>query len=96
MFLGEAGKTVPDPFFGGEGPERAGCVRCGSCMVGCRYDAKNTLVKNYLYFAERRGVADPARAHGDRRAPARRARRSDGYSVTHERSGAWVRRGRSG
>ena len=51
-----AGKTVTDPFFGGEGPDRTGCLRCGRCMVGCPHGAKNTLVKNYLYFAERAGV----------------------------------------
>ncbi len=50
------GQTVPDPYFGGEGPERAGCTHCGGCMVGCRYNAKNTLVKNYLYFAEQWGA----------------------------------------
>ena len=50
------GKTYPDPYFGGEGPERATCVGCGGCMVGCRYNAKNTLDKNYLYFAEKRGA----------------------------------------
>lgn len=55
-FFGEAGKTVSDPYFGGEGPERAGCQHCGGCMVGCRKNAKNTLPKNYLYFAEKRGV----------------------------------------
>lgn len=47
---------VPDPYFGGEGPPRAGCNFCGGCMVGCRYNAKNTLVKNYLYFAEKWGA----------------------------------------
>ena len=54
-FFGEPGKEgveVPDPFFDGEGPPRSGCTHCGGCMVGCRYNAKNTLVKNYLYFAE--------------------------------------------
>ena len=51
-----AGKTVPDPFFGGEGPERTGCRECGRCMVGCPHGSKNTLVKNYLYLAERRGA----------------------------------------
>jgi cholesterol oxidase len=55
-FFGEAGVTVADPFFGGEGPDRAGCVHCGGCMVGCRYNAKNTLPKNYLYFAEKNGA----------------------------------------
>ena len=56
VFLGEPGETVQDPFFGGEGPDRTGCLRCGRCMVGCPHGAKNTLVKNYLWFAERDGV----------------------------------------
>jgi cholesterol oxidase len=55
-YFGESGVTVPDPFFGGEGPDRAGCQHCGGCMVGCRHNAKNTLPKNYLYFAEKRGA----------------------------------------
>ena len=55
-YFGEAGVTIPDPFFGGEGPDRAGCTHCGGCMVGCRYNAKNTLPKNYLYFAEKNGA----------------------------------------
>ena len=58
-FFGRAGKEgeeVPDPYFGGEGPARRGCQYCGACMVGCRHNAKNTLVKNYLWLAERRGV----------------------------------------
>jgi cholesterol oxidase len=56
VFFGEPGKTVPDPYFDGRGPERAGCVQCGGCMVGCRHNAKNTLDKNYLYLAEALGV----------------------------------------
>jgi cholesterol oxidase len=56
IFAGEAGKTVPDPYFGGEGPERTGCIRCGACMTGCRHGAKNTLDKNYLYLARKRGL----------------------------------------
>ena len=56
VFFDHPSKEVPDPFFGGEGPARAGCRRCGSCMVGCRYNAKNTLVKNYLWFAEGLGA----------------------------------------
>ncbi len=55
-YFGESGVTVPDPFFGGEGPDRAGCQHCGGCMVGCRHNAKNTLPKNYLYFAEKNGA----------------------------------------
>ncbi|BBZ35028.1 GMC oxidoreductase [Mycolicibacterium confluentis] len=50
------GKQVPDPYFGGAGPERTGCIECGSCMTGCRYGAKNTLVKNYLGLAESAGA----------------------------------------
>jgi cholesterol oxidase len=50
------GETVPDPFFGGAGPARTGCLECGSCMTGCRYGAKNTLLKNYLGLAESAGA----------------------------------------
>jgi cholesterol oxidase len=56
VFFGEENKTVADPFFGGAGPARTGCNFCGGCMVGCRYGAKNTLVKNYLYLAEKNGA----------------------------------------
>ena len=60
VFFGDPGTTVPDPYFGGEGPDRAGCIGCGNCMVGCRHNAKNTLDKNYLWFAERNGaVVEP-------------------------------------
>ena len=53
---------VPDPYFGGAGPGRTGCIECGECMTGCRHGAKNTLVKNYLYLAERLGaVVHPRR-----------------------------------
>lgn len=56
IHFGEAGKTVRDPYFGGKGPSRSGCLNCGECMTGCRHGAKNTLVKNYLYLAESAGV----------------------------------------
>lgn len=62
VYFGESGKTVPDPFFGGDGPPRTGCIQCGGCMVGCRHNAKNTLVKNYLYFAEKYGAEVRAEA----------------------------------
>lgn len=58
----EEGEEVPDPYFGGEGPARSGCIHCGGCMVGCRYNAKNTLVKNYLYLAEKWGAEVEAEA----------------------------------
>jgi cholesterol oxidase len=50
------GELAPDPYFGGEGPNRRGCDLCGACIVGCRTNAKNTLMKNYLYFAEKFGA----------------------------------------
>lgn len=56
VYFGEAGKTVPDPFFNGKGPARAGCIKCGACMTGCRHNAKNTLDKNYLYLAQQLGT----------------------------------------
>ena len=56
IHFGEAGKQVADPYFGGQGPERTGCINCGECMTGCRHGAKNTLVKNYLYLAEKLGT----------------------------------------
>jgi cholesterol oxidase len=95
VFLGEPGKTVADPYFGGEGPERTGCIKCGSCMVGCRHGAKNTLRKNYLWFAERAGIEIQAERNvidivpldGNDGNDGR-----DGYAVTSVRSGAWARR----
>jgi cholesterol oxidase len=50
------GRSGTDPYFGGAGPERQTCEQCGSCMTGCRFGAKNTLIKNYLYLAERSGA----------------------------------------
>jgi len=91
VYMGEPGVTVPDPFFGGAGPDRTGCMRCGSCMVGCRHGAKNTLVKNYLWLAERLGVeVMPERTVTDVR-PLGSPDGSEGYRVVHRRSGAWLR-----
>ena len=55
VYFGDPDKPE-DPYFKGLGPERNGCVHCAGCMVGCRYNAKNTLDKNYLYFAEKNGA----------------------------------------
>ena len=56
IHFGEPGERAPDPYFGGEGPERIGCTGCGACMTGCRHGAKNTLDMNYLHLARRRGL----------------------------------------
>ncbi|HIW96327.1 MAG TPA: GMC family oxidoreductase [Candidatus Corynebacterium gallistercoris] len=53
---GKPGEQVADPYFGGAGPERTACTECGECMTGCRHGAKNTLLKNYLYLAEKGGA----------------------------------------
>ncbi len=92
-FFGQPGIEVPDPYFGGDGPARSGCIHCGACMVGCRYNAKNTLVKNYLYLAEKRG----ARVLAENEVVDVRALppdQSDGarYAVVYRSSTAWFRR----
>jgi cholesterol oxidase len=93
IYLDNPGQTVADPFFGGEGPDRTGCMQCGRCMVGCPHGAKNTLVKNYLWLAENRGVE----VHPDRTVteirPLGAADGSDGYAVTSRRSGLLSGRG---
>jgi len=90
VFLGTPGKTVPDPYFGGAGPERTGCSHCGSCMTGCRHGAKNTLVKNYLWLAERAG----AEVHPLTTAVAVRPAAGGGYEVATVRTGGLLRRRR--
>jgi cholesterol oxidase len=94
IYFGERGKTAADPFFDGEGPERTGCRLCARCMVGCVHGAKNTLVKNYLYLAEKRGArVMPERTVIDVR-PIGAADGADGYEVESVRSGAWLRKER--
>ncbi|QCQ90243.1 GMC family oxidoreductase [Rhodococcus sp. SGAir0479] len=83
VFFGEAGERVPDPYFGGAGPERTGCTECGSCMTGCRVGAKNTLVKNYLYLAEHAGAA----IHPMTTVEEVRPRAGGGYAITTRRTG---------
>jgi cholesterol oxidase len=94
VFLGEPGKTVADPYFGGTGPRRTGCIRCGQCMLGCRYGAKNTLVKNYLHLAQRHDAQIEAERTVVDIRPVGAADGSDGYAVTSVRSGRWLRRDR--
>ncbi|MDI9897959.1 MULTISPECIES: GMC oxidoreductase [Nocardiaceae] len=88
VYFGDRGRTAPDPFFGGAGPERTGCTECGSCMTGCRVGAKNTLVKNYLYLAEHAGAQVlPLTTVVDVRP------NGSGYDVVTRRTGGKLRRG---
>jgi cholesterol oxidase len=84
FFGAPAGETVPDPYFGGAGPPRTGCLECGACMTGCRYGAKNTLTKNYLWLAERAG----ATVHPLTTVTALRPL-DDGWAVDTVRTGSW-------
>ena len=88
---GQDGQECPDPYFGGEGLSRRACIQCGGCMVGCRYNAKNTLVKNYLYFAEKWGaqVLPEAEVHDVRPLPPGQADQAR-YEVAYHRSTAWL------
>ncbi|MCB9639135.1 MAG: GMC family oxidoreductase [Myxococcales bacterium] len=88
VYFGKSGKTETDPFFGGAGPERTGCNFCGGCMVGCRFGAKNTLDKNYLYFAEQLGC----KIHPERTVLDIRALDGGGYEILHRRTGSWLKR----
>jgi cholesterol oxidase len=56
VYFGTPGVEAEDPYFGGVGPRRRGCVSCGNCMVGCGKNAKNKLTVNYLYLAEKFGA----------------------------------------
>jgi cholesterol oxidase len=90
VWFGKAGQRVEDPYFGGQGPDRVGCTHCGSCMVGCRIGAKNTLDRNYLYLAEKNGAV----VHPDSQVTDLEQRPGGGWKVTTERPGAWVRKRR--
>ncbi|MCW2824289.1 MAG: cholesterol oxidase [Aeromicrobium sp.] len=88
LFGDTPGETVPDPFFGGAGPDRKACIDCGACMTGCRHNAKNTLVKNYLHLAEGAG----AEVHPMTTVTDVRPRRKGGYEVRTRRTGNALRR----
>ena len=88
VFFGEGpGVESPDPFFGGKGPSRTGCIECGECMTGCRHNAKNTLPKNYLGLAEAAG----ATVHPLTTATEIRPLPGGGFGVMTERTGVLPR-----
>ena len=88
LFGDEPGANLGDPFFGGAGPDRNACLDCGACMTGCRHNAKNTLVKNYLYLAEKNG----ADIHALTTVHDVREREGGGYEVRTRRTGNPLRR----
>ncbi|NUP25709.1 MAG: GMC family oxidoreductase [Nocardia sp.] len=91
VFFGEPGETVDDPYFGGVGPARTGCLECGDCMVGCKFGAKNTLVKNYLYLAEQAGAQVVPMTTVTELRP-----QEDGsWAVSAQKTGAWLRKQRT-
>lgn len=86
VFFGQGpGAEADDPFFGGAGPGRRGCIECGECMTGCRHNAKNTLVKNYLFLAELAG----ATVHPLTTVTEVRPLPGGRYAVRATRTGAW-------
>ena len=91
VLFGAPGERVPDPYFGGAGPDRTGCIHCGACMTGCRHGAKNTLDHNYLYLAERSG----ATVHPERQAVDIRPLPGGGYAVDTVRPGDGSATGRA-
>ncbi len=56
VYFGNANEKQKDPYFNGEGPDRTGCNFCGACMTGCPNNSKNTLDKNYLHLAQKKGA----------------------------------------
>ncbi len=90
VWFGTPGKRVSDPYFGGLGPDRVGCIRCGNCMVGCKHEAKNSLDHNYLHLAEGAG----AEVLAERQVVDLIALPGGGWRIVHERPGAWFRRDR--
>jgi cholesterol oxidase len=87
----EPGVTVDDPYFGGAGPARTGCIQCGECMTGCRHGAKNTLNTNYLALAEGAG----AEVHPLTTVTGVRPLADQTYAVDTVRTGSWLSKKRS-
>ncbi|WP_459546485.1 GMC oxidoreductase [Nocardia sp. X0981] len=84
----DPGAEVDDPYFGGAGPRRRGCVHCARCLTGCPHNAKNTTTTNYLYLAEQAG----ATVHALTAVTAVRPLPDGGYAVDTERPGRWIRK----
>jgi cholesterol oxidase len=89
VYFGKIGETVPDPYFNGQGPDRTGCNLCGGCMLGCRFNAKNTLDKNYLYLAQRHGCKIQAETEVIDVKPLS-PDGSHGYEIRYKDSLAWL------
>ncbi|MEU4837960.1 GMC family oxidoreductase [Nocardia testacea] len=84
----DPGTEVDDPYFGGAGPSRSGCVHCARCLTGCPHNAKNTTTTNYLFLAEQAG----ATVHPLTAATAVRPLPDGGYAVDTARPDRWIRK----
>ncbi|MEU4707709.1 GMC family oxidoreductase [Nocardia salmonicida] len=87
---GSEGVEVDDPYFGGAGPRRAGCIHCSECFTGCKHNAKNTTTLNYLHLAESNG----AQVHPLTTVTAVTPDGNGGYRVETVQSNGWVRKQR--
>jgi cholesterol oxidase len=88
VYFGEPGVEVDDPYFGGAGPRRTGCIHCAGCFVGCPHNAKNSTPTNYLYLAEQAGaVVHPLTTVTDVTAMP-----GGGYAISTVRSDRWLRK----
>ncbi|MEV6216998.1 GMC family oxidoreductase [Nocardia sp. NPDC051833] len=87
---GEEGVEVEDPYFGGAGPRRAGCIHCSDCFTGCKHNAKNTTTVNYLHLAESRG----AQVHPLTTVTSVAPDGDGGYRVETVASNGWLRKER--
>ncbi|MBC7302733.1 MAG: GMC family oxidoreductase [Nocardia sp.] len=87
---GSEGVEVEDPYFGGAGPRRAGCIHCSECFTGCKHNAKNTTTLNYLHLAESNG----AQVHPLTTVTSVAPDGEGGYRVETVQSNGWVRKQR--
>ncbi|MCG3120207.1 MAG: Cholesterol oxidase [bacterium] len=92
VYFGEPGVTVKDPYFNGAGPARTGCIYCGGCMLGCRHNSKNTLDKNYLYFAQQNGAQIQAESEVDTVVPLDQNDGAAGYRIKWKASTSYYKK----